>query len=30
MLMEYIFGEIVMAELSVAIMYENGTVGKGG
>jgi hypothetical protein len=25
-----IFGENGMAELSVAIMYKNGTVGKGG
>jgi hypothetical protein len=29
MLMACIFGETVMAELSVDIMYENETVGKG-
>jgi hypothetical protein len=30
MLMACIFGETVMGELSVDIMYENGTVGKSG
>lgn len=29
-LMACIFGETGMAELSVAIMYKKGTVGKGG
>jgi hypothetical protein len=29
-LMACIFGESGISELSVAIMYENGTMGKGG